>query len=66
MKKEDWIDVTKHLPQDEADVLVYDHRQGIVIASYENNYGWMSCEHGALDYVTHWMPLELPEVSWIW
>lgn len=66
MKKENWIKADEQLPGDDADVLVYDYRQGVLIASYEPNWGWISCEHGTLDYVTHWMPLELPEVSWIW
>lgn len=61
MKAEDWIKVQESLPEPDEDVLVYDDRCGIVIASYEPFYGWLSYVHGALDHVTHWSPLVLPK-----
>ena len=61
MKKEDWIKVEDRLPQHESTVLVYDQRQGVLIADYDEPLGFTNYEHGFLDYVTHWMNLELPE-----
>ena len=60
MKKEDWIKV-EDLPKDESVVLVYDSQQGVLVADYDRGYGFSNYEHGVLDYVTHWMPLELPK-----
>ena len=60
MKAEDWIRVEDGLPEKECDVvLVYDDRQGVLIADYDEGNGFSSYEHGFLDYVTHWMPLVL-------
>ena len=61
MKAQDWIKVEDVLPKDDSVVLVYDERQGVLVADYDDVYGFYSCEHGMLDYVTHWMPLELPK-----
>lgn len=61
MLKEDWIKVEDILPKDDSVVLVYDSQQGVLVADYDDAYGFYSCEHGMLDYVTHWMPLELPK-----
>lgn len=61
MRKEDWIKVEERLPEPDEDVLVYDDMCGIVIASYEPLYGWLSSEQGVLDHVTHWSPLVLPK-----
>ena len=64
MKAEDWIRVTDRLPEGEcAVVLVYDDRQGILMADYDEGYGFSSCEHGFLEYVTHWMPIVLPKID---
>lgn len=60
MKAEDWIKVQESLPKPDEDVLVYDDRCGVVLASYARFYGWVSYEHGVLDRVTHWSPLVLP------
>lgn len=60
MTAEDWIKVEERLPESDVDVLVYDDICGIVIASHTPCVGWLSYEHGALDYVTHWSPLVLP------
>lgn len=61
MKAEDWIKVQESLPKPDVDVLVYDDRCGVIIASYYPYCGWASYEHGALDHVTHWSPLALPK-----
>ena len=61
MLKEDWIKVEDILPKDDSVVLVYDSQQGVLVADYNGGYGFSNYEHGMLDYVTHWMPLELPE-----
>ena len=61
MKKEDWIKVEDVLPKDDSVILVYDSQQGVLVADYDRGNGFSNCEHGMLDYVTHWMPLELPE-----
>ena len=61
MQKEDWIKVDESLPEPDEDVLAYDDMYGVIIASYDTNYGWLSYEHGALDHVTHWSQLVLPE-----
>lgn len=61
MLKEDWIKVEDILPKDDSVVLVYDSLQGVLVADYDDVYGFYSCEYGMLDYVTHWMPLELPK-----
>ena len=60
MKAEDWIKTEDRKPQIDSVVLVYDERQGVLVADYDDVYGFYSCEHGMLDYVTHWMPIELP------
>ena len=60
MKTEDWIKAEDRKPQIDSVVLAYDERQGVLVADYDDAYGFYSCEHGMLDYVTHWMPLELP------
>jgi hypothetical protein len=60
MKAEDWIKVEDVLPKDDSVVLAYDERQGVLVADYDRGYGFSNYEHGVLDYVTHWMPLELP------
>ena len=60
MKREDWIKVEDILPKDDSVVLVYDSQQGVLVADYDRGYGFSNYEHGVLDYVTHWMPLELP------
>lgn len=61
MRKEDWIKVEQRLPESDEDVLVYDDMFGIVIASYEPHYGWLSSEQGTLKHVTHWIPVVLPK-----
>lgn len=61
MKAEDWIKAEDRKPQIDSVVLAYDERQGVLVADYDDVYGFYSCEHGMLDYVTHWMPLELPK-----
>lgn len=61
MKKKDWIKVEDKLPQNESTVLVYDQRQGVIIADYDEYLGFSNYEHGLLDYVTHWVELEMPE-----
>lgn len=55
-----WIKVEERLPESDGDVLVYDDICGIVIASHTPCVGWLSYVHGALDHVTHWSPLVLP------
>lgn len=62
MKAEDWIRAEDRLPETKcAVVLVYDDRQGVLMADYDEGYGFSNYEHGFLDYVTHWMPLILPK-----
>lgn len=62
MRASDWVNVWDGLPQDDVDVLVLDLRHGMLIADYDSFWGmWSSCEHGHLDYVTHWQPIELPQ-----
>ena len=61
MRKEDWIKVDSELPEKDSSVLVYDERQGVLVADYDDVYGFSNYEHGMLDYVTHWMPLVLPK-----
>lgn len=61
MKAEDWIKAEDRKPQIDSVVLVYDERQGVLVADYDDVYGFYSCEHGMLDNVTHWMPLVLPK-----
>lgn len=62
MKAKDWIRVKDRLPGKKYDVvLVYDDRQGVLMADYDEGYGFSSYEHGFLDHVTHWMPLILPK-----
>jgi hypothetical protein len=64
MKKEDWIKAVDILPKHDEDVLVYDDMHGIQVASYKR-YCWHSYEHGILEHVTHWQPLELPK-TYLW
>lgn len=64
MKAKDWILSADKLPANNEDVLVYDDAYGIQVASYER-YNWMSYEHGMLEHVTHWQPLELPK-TYLW
>lgn len=61
MKASDWIKVEDILPQEYTDLLVYDDMQGVLVATYEKHAGWVSYEHGVLEAVTHWTPLELPK-----
>ena len=61
MKATDWIKVADILPKHDEDVLVYDDDYGIQVASY-NDCGWISYERGQLEQVTHWQPLELPQL----
>ena len=62
MKATDWIKVTDELPQNyETDILVYDDREGVIIADYDESHGFSHYERGYLENVTHWMPLVLPE-----
>lgn len=49
------------MPDDDEDVLVYDDMYGVEVASHASDYGWLHCEYGYLENVTHWMPLALPE-----
>jgi len=62
MTTEDWIKVEDKLPEPDEDVIVYDDRCGVIIASYNPYCGWVSYEHGVLDHVTHWGPLALPRL----
>lgn len=66
MKESDWIKVEDKLPEIGVDVLVYDERQGVLIADYDGAFGWSNYEHGMLDYVTHWMRLVLPKSNRLW
>jgi hypothetical protein len=66
MKAEDWIKVENKLPEAEDLCLVYDERQGVLIADYDGAWGFSNYEHGMLDYVTHWMPLVLPKSNKLW
>lgn len=61
MNATDWIKVTDRMPEDDEDVLVYDDMYGVEVASHASDYGWLHCEYGYLENVTHWMPLVLPE-----
>lgn len=66
MKEEDWIRVEDKLPETpDEDVLVYDDNYGVVVAYYEDGYGWNSSSV-YLEAVTHWMPLVLPKSNKLW
>lgn len=62
MKAEDWIKVEDKMPEVDTDVLVYDDFNGIIMAYYDKEEGWMSPEYGLLNQedVTHWMPIVSP------
>ena len=66
MKTTDWIKVEDRLPDTDVSVLVYDERQGVLVADYDGAWGFSNYEHGMLDYVTHWMPLVLPKSNKLW
>ena len=61
MRASDWIRVQSRLPERLGAVLAYDEAYGMVVADYSKREGWYSYEHGQLDYVTHWQPIELPQ-----
>jgi hypothetical protein len=66
MKREDWKSVNDTLPEIGVDILVYDERQGVLVADYDGAWGFSNYEHGMLDDVTHWMPLVLPKSNKLW
>ena len=66
MKAEDWIKVEDRLPETpDEDVLVYDDNYGVVVAYYEDGYGWCSTE-AYLEAVMYWTPLVLPKSNKLW
>jgi len=59
MEEGGWIPVTKRLPQDDEDVLVWvngTHRD----MAYRDEGVWYDEEHNHLKNITHWMPLPKP------
>lgn len=66
MKAEDWIKVEDRLPENDGDILIYQHKPiyeewELSIAFYDERLGEFWTNDGYKAHPTHWMPIVLPK-----